>query len=135
MNKCTYHISKHVQASCSGSLIDGGCNGGLAGDDVVVLEESTQLVDITGIADSKIELLESFINMQHMEKALQFTQIISFSLLVWGSMTSLPLVQVASNAFASPMAIKFPLLSKKVFAAWICVPQLMMNWLNYLMSS
>ena len=55
MNKCTYHISKHVQASCSGSLIDGGCNGGLAEDDVVVLEESTQLVDITGIADSKIE--------------------------------------------------------------------------------
>ena len=27
----------------------------MAGDDVVVLEESTQLVDITGIADSKIE--------------------------------------------------------------------------------
>ena len=34
---------------------DGGCNGGLAGDDDVVLELSTQLVDITGIADSKIE--------------------------------------------------------------------------------
>ena len=55
MDKCTYHISKHMQASCSGSLIDGVCNGGLAGDNVVVLEESTQLVDITGIADSKIE--------------------------------------------------------------------------------
>ena len=27
----------------------------MAGDDVVVLEESTQLVDVTGIADSKIE--------------------------------------------------------------------------------
>ena len=55
MAKCTYHISKHVQASCSGSLIDGGCNGGLAGDDVVVLEISTQLIDITGNADSQIE--------------------------------------------------------------------------------
>jgi len=55
MSKCTYHISKHVQSSRGGSLIDGGCNGGLAGDDVVVLEETTQLVDITGIADSKIE--------------------------------------------------------------------------------
>ena len=108
MNKCTYHISKHVQASCSGSLIDGGCNGGLAGDDVVVLEESTQLVDITGIADSKIELLESFINMQHMEKALQFTQLTSFALLVWRSMTSLPVVLVASNEFVPLMAIKFP---------------------------
>ena len=54
MANCTYYISKHVQASCSGSLIDGGCNGGLAGDDVVVLEESTQFVDITGIAYSKL---------------------------------------------------------------------------------
>ena len=44
MANCTNHISKHVQASCIGSLIDGGCNGALAGDDVVVvLEESTQL--------------------------------------------------------------------------------------------
>ena len=61
MANCTYHISKHLQASHSGLLMDGGCNGGLAGDVVVVvvvvvvLEESTQLVDITGIADSKIE--------------------------------------------------------------------------------
>ena len=55
MNKCTHHISKHVQASCSDSLIDGGCNVVLEGDDVVVLEESTQLVDITGISGSKIE--------------------------------------------------------------------------------
>ena len=55
MNKCTHHISKHVQASCSDSLIDGGCNVVLEGDDVAVLEESTQLVDITGISGSKIE--------------------------------------------------------------------------------
>ena len=37
--------------------------------------------------------------MQLMEKALQFTQLISFTLVVWRSMTSLPLVLVASNAF------------------------------------
>ena len=96
MAKCTYHILKHVQASCSGSLIYGGCNGDLASDDVVGLEESTQLVDITGIATLRLnlcpsalwlvssaplrdQLLASFINMQHMKKALQFIQLISFA--------------------------------------------------------
>ena len=53
--KYTCHISKYVHSSRSGSLIIGDCNGGLAGDNVVVLEESTNLVDITRISDSKIE--------------------------------------------------------------------------------
>ena len=50
-------------------------------------------------------------------------------------MSSLPLVLVASNAFPPLMATKFPFLSEMIFATWICMPQLMMNWLNYLMSS
>ena len=53
-------------------------------------------------------LLASFINMQHMEKALQFTQLISFALLVWRSMTHLPPVMVSNNAFQPLMATKFP---------------------------
>ena len=62
MTKCTYHISKHVLAYHSGSLVDGGCNGGLEGDDVFVLEESMQLVNITGIADSKISTVAGLIS-------------------------------------------------------------------------
>ena len=56
MAQRTYQVSQHSQAfHPNGSLIDGGCNGGLAGDDVMVIEESLQRVDVTGIADSKIE--------------------------------------------------------------------------------
>ena len=57
-----------------------------------------------------------------MEKSLQFTQLTSFAILVWRSMTSPPLVMVASNAFAPLMAIKLPLLSEKVFAMDMRVP-------------
>lgn len=56
MAQRTYQVSQHSQSRHPhGSLIDGGCNGGLAGEDVLVMEESLQRVDVTGIADSKIE--------------------------------------------------------------------------------
>lgn len=56
MAQRTYKVSQHEQSPHpTGSLIDGGCNGGLAGEDVLVIEESLHRVDVTGIADSKIE--------------------------------------------------------------------------------
>ena len=39
----------------TGSLIDGGCNGGLAGSDVIVLEESLEKVNVKGIADTTLK--------------------------------------------------------------------------------
>ena len=53
--KCTYHVSKNVQAKSPSSLIDGGCNGGLAGNDVKILEVTEQQVDVSGIADAKLD--------------------------------------------------------------------------------
>jgi hypothetical protein len=56
MSKITYHISQHSQVrSHSGSLVDGGCNGGLAGDDVIVLDTTYNTADITGIGGAKLE--------------------------------------------------------------------------------
>ena len=46
----TYHISKH-SASSYGSLVDRGANGGLAVDDVHVLERTGKKVSVTGIHD------------------------------------------------------------------------------------
>ena len=52
----SYHASKHIsQGSNKGSLIDGRCNGGLAGDDVLVLEETMACVNVSGIADTTID--------------------------------------------------------------------------------
>ena len=51
----SYRVSKHEQTQAiAGSLIDGGCNGGLAGQDVRILDVTSQAVDITGIADAKL---------------------------------------------------------------------------------
>ena len=38
-----------------GSLVDGGANGGFAGSDVLVLEESSRFADVSGIADHTVE--------------------------------------------------------------------------------
>ena len=47
---CTYHISKH-SASCYGSLVDRGANGGIAGADICILERTGRRVSVTGIDD------------------------------------------------------------------------------------
>ncbi len=54
-NATVYHVSKHAKTQTLGALIDGGCNGDLAGNDVRILEESFHKVDVMGIADSKLE--------------------------------------------------------------------------------
>jgi hypothetical protein len=50
INACniTYHINKHHTNTPRGSLIDGGANGGLGGDDALIIEESLHRVNVTG---------------------------------------------------------------------------------------
>ena len=43
-----------VNAEAKGSLIDGGANGGMSGNDVRIVSESYTRADVTGIADSEI---------------------------------------------------------------------------------
>jgi hypothetical protein len=47
----TYHVNKQKHSYSPGSLIDGGANGGFAGEDVTVLEYTDRYADITGIDD------------------------------------------------------------------------------------
>ena len=47
----------HGQVKPTGSLVDSGANGGLAGDDVRVLSTSFQKADVSGIGDSSINNL------------------------------------------------------------------------------
>ena len=51
----TYTVSKRHTKPLTGSLIDGGCNGGLAGSDVRVLELTDKKVNISGIGDTELE--------------------------------------------------------------------------------
>jgi len=51
----TYRVSNYSTDRKLGSLIDGGCNGGLAGNDVKVLETTQKTVSVSGIADAKLE--------------------------------------------------------------------------------
>ena len=53
----TYHISK-CSASSYGSLVDREANGGLAGDDVHVLERTGRNVSVTGIDDHELPGLD-----------------------------------------------------------------------------
>ena len=58
MSKIFYHVSNHMQVDHQGSLIDGGANGGLAGSDMRLLEDTLQKVDVTGIADNTLSNLK-----------------------------------------------------------------------------
>ena len=52
----SYTVSEHLASrNHNGSLIDGGCNGGLAGADVKFLDETMERVNVNGIADTVIE--------------------------------------------------------------------------------
>ena len=55
MANIQYNVSQHaVQTLHNGSLLDGGANGGMSGNDVVVLETTLFTADVTGIADSVV---------------------------------------------------------------------------------
>ena len=51
--KVHYSLQKHVSSS-SGSLIDGGANGGMSGSDVRVLAQGFGVADVSGIADKSV---------------------------------------------------------------------------------
>ena len=56
VHKLTYHIC-HFDvdvAASKGALIDGGANGGMSGDDVRVIEQTSVTADVTGLADHKV---------------------------------------------------------------------------------
>ena len=52
----TYSISQHHSQTHTGSLLDGGANGGMSGDDVRVIAETMDCADVTGIADNTSRL-------------------------------------------------------------------------------
>ena len=52
------HVSKH-SPSQYGSLIDRGANGGIAGADMHVLEQTGRTVSVNGIGNHSLSLLES----------------------------------------------------------------------------
>ena len=49
-----YKTSQHQMGDSEDSLVDRGANGGLAGNDVLVIEHSTRTADVTGIDNHKI---------------------------------------------------------------------------------
>ena len=50
-----YHTSKAITTTHYSSLIDGGCNGGLAGEDMLILATSTtRFTDVTSISNNDI---------------------------------------------------------------------------------
>ena len=57
INSLTYSLSKHVAAKHA-SLVDRGANGGLAGEDVRVLNTTMRKVDISGIDNHQVKGLD-----------------------------------------------------------------------------
>jgi hypothetical protein len=46
-----FHAHSAAQTACAGSLIDRGANGGLCGSEVLILSETGQCCDVTGITN------------------------------------------------------------------------------------
>jgi hypothetical protein len=55
----TYRISQHDVATIEKALVDRGANGGICGDDMLVLEGSERFVDIFGLAGHKVSQLRT----------------------------------------------------------------------------
>ena len=54
----TYRISAHISRNLRGSLVDRGANGGIAGDDVIILHRYEKYVDVTGIDNHEMTGLQ-----------------------------------------------------------------------------
>ena len=52
-----YNVSQAHHASTRGSLVDRGANGGICGDDAVIIHEYDRHVDVTGIDDHALKKL------------------------------------------------------------------------------
>jgi hypothetical protein len=45
-----YHVDEHAQVITDKALVDRGANGGLSGDDMLVVEGRERIVDASGLA-------------------------------------------------------------------------------------
>lgn len=54
MVKAQYHINDAQRITQQGSLIDGGANGGMSGDDVTIIEHTLNHADVSGLADHSV---------------------------------------------------------------------------------
>jgi hypothetical protein len=52
-----YRISQHGVSNMEKALIDRGANGGICGDDMLLLEGSDRFVDVFGLAGHKVSQL------------------------------------------------------------------------------
>jgi hypothetical protein len=133
------HISIHQNIqSPSGSLIDGGANGGLSGSDVVVLYGTILTADVTGIADNTLQQIQVFtvagliqtqhgpiigvfINMPITERL--FT--LSPSCVIIAQLLKIPFVFLVVNNVWNPWThCQFVL----VYLIWICPHLRRRNW-------
>jgi hypothetical protein len=137
---CTYNAHQTVQEPW-GALIDGGANGGLSGSDVVVLHETLNTADVTGIADntlhqlSSVQLLHSFnltvdpslVSSTNMPTVVAVKQsILSLnpdSLVPF--LTTLHVVSMVYIVSRLLMDTSYPSLSAVVCPTWTCRHQLL----------
>jgi hypothetical protein len=49
-----FHVDSAAQTACAGSLVDGGANGGLCGSDLLILSETGQRCNVTGITNNAV---------------------------------------------------------------------------------
>jgi hypothetical protein len=57
MTKVNYRIGQHDVTTMEYALIDSGANGGICGDDMLVLEGSERFVEVSGLAGHKVSQL------------------------------------------------------------------------------
>jgi hypothetical protein len=59
VHKVSYRVTNQdVAVTTSGALVDGGANGGMAGDDARILEETFNTADVSGLGEHKLENLK-----------------------------------------------------------------------------
>ena len=52
---CSFRANAHHNGELHDALVDGGCNGGIAGEDMLLIDETAQQVDVHGIAGASLE--------------------------------------------------------------------------------
>jgi hypothetical protein len=52
-----YHVGKHSVVHTDKALVDRGANGGIVGDDMIVLEGNERFVDVSGLDGHKVSQL------------------------------------------------------------------------------
>jgi hypothetical protein len=58
MTEFHYRVGQHDVADIEHSLVDRGANGGICGNDMLVLEGSQHFVDVVGLAGHKVNQLQ-----------------------------------------------------------------------------